>query len=85
MVYVIDKTGKKYLSDKNLGDLEMELDKNKFFSANRQYIVNINYIRSFKPYEKVKLQIDLATTDINHAIIVSQETAPIFRKWVYEA
>lgn len=85
VVYVIDKNGKKYLSDKNLCDLEMELDKNKFFRANRQYIVNINYIRSFKPYEKVKLQIDLATADINHAIIVSQETAPAFRKWVYEA
>jgi len=85
VVYVIDKAGKKYLSDKNLCDLEMELDKNRFFRANRQYIVNINYIRSFKPYEKVKLQIDLATSDINHAIIVSQETAPMFRKWVYEA
>ena len=85
VVYVIDKSGKKYLSDKNLSDLEMELDKNRFFRANRQYIVNINYIRSFKPYEKVKLQIDLATTDVNHAIIVSQETAPAFRKWVYEA
>lgn len=85
VVYVLDKSGKKYLSDKNLGDLEMELDKNRFFRANRQYIVNINYIRSFKPYEKVKLQIDLATNDISHAIIVSQETAPAFRKWVYEA
>jgi DNA-binding LytR/AlgR family response regulator len=85
VVYVLDKNGKKYLSDKNLCDLEMELDKNKFFRANRQYIVNINYIRSFKPYEKVKLQIDLSTSDINHAIIVSQETAPAFRKWVYEA
>lgn len=85
VVYVIDKSGKKYLSDKNLSDLEMELDKNRFFRANRQYIVNINYIRSFKPYEKVKLQIDLAASDIHHAIIVSQETAPAFRKWVYEA
>ena len=85
VVYVIDKTGKKFLVDKNLSDLELELDKNRFFRANRQYIVNINYIRSFKPYEKVKLQIDLATTDINHAIIVSQETAPAFRKWVYDA
>ena len=85
VVYVLDKCGRKYLSDKNLSDLEIELDKNKFFRANRQYIVNINYIRSFKPYEKVKLQIDLAATDINHAIIVSQETAPAFRKWVYEA
>jgi DNA-binding LytR/AlgR family response regulator len=85
VVYVIDKSGKKYLCDKNLADLEIELDKNRFFRANRQYIVNINFIRSFKPYEKVKLQIDLATTDISHAIIVSQETAPAFRKWVYEA
>ena len=85
VVYVLDKCGKKYLSDKNLTDLEIELDKNRFFRANRQYIVNINYIRSFKPYEKVKLQIDLATSDISHAIIVSQETAPAFRKWVYEA
>ena len=85
VVYVIDKCGRKYLCDKNLADLEVELDKNRFFRANRQYIVNINYIRSFKPYEKVKLQIDLAATDINHAIIVSQETAPAFRKWVYEA
>jgi two-component system LytT family response regulator len=85
VVYVIDKCGRKYLSDKNLSDLEIELDKNKFFRANRQYIVNINYIRSFKPYEKVKLQIDLSASDINHAIIVSQETAPAFRKWVYEA
>ena len=85
VVYVIDKNGKKYLSDKNLSDLEMELDNNKFFRANRQYIVNIDYIRSFKPYEKVKLQIDLATSEINHAIIVSQETAPAFRKWVYDA
>ena len=85
IVYVMDKCGRKYLSDKNLSDLEMELDKNKFFRANRQYIVNINYIRSFKPYEKVKLQIDLSTSNIDHAIIVSQETAPAFRKWVYEA
>ena len=50
VVYVIDKSGKKYLSDKNLCDLDIELDKNKFFRANRQYIVNINYIKSFKPY-----------------------------------
>ena len=85
VVYVLDKSGRKYLCDKNLCDLEIELDKNRFFRANRQYIVNINYIRSFKPYEKVKLQIDLATSDITHAIIVSQETAPAFRKWVYEA
>lgn len=85
VVYVIDKAGKKFLVDKNLCDLETELDRNRFFRANRQYIVNIDYIRSFKPYEKVKLQIDLVANEYNHPIIVSQETAPAFRKWVYEA
>ncbi|MEO7961188.1 MAG: LytTR family transcriptional regulator DNA-binding domain-containing protein [Ginsengibacter sp.] len=85
VVYVIDKCSKKYISDKTLTELEDDLDKNVFFRANRQYIININYIRSFKPFEKVKLAIDLNIPDINHSITISQETAPSFRKWMYEA
>ena len=85
IVYVIDKTGRKYLVDKNLADLEIELDNKTFFRVNRQFIVNINYIRSFKAYERVKLQIELTVTDLNYFIIVSQETAPYFRKWISES
>ena len=85
IVYVIDKNGKKYIADKNLGDLEQELEQKTFFRVNRQYILNINFIRSFKTYERVKLQIELTVPDLNHYIIVSQETAPLFRKWISEA
>jgi DNA-binding LytR/AlgR family response regulator len=85
IVYVVDQWGKKYLIDRNLGELEEDLDNNIFFRANRQYIVNINYIKGFKPYEKVKLQIDLVPAELNYSIIISQETAPAFRKWMYEA
>ena len=85
LVYVIDRLGKKYLADKNLGDLEQDLDENMFFRANRQYIVNINFIKGFKTYEKVKLQVDLAIPDLNHCIIVSQENAPQFRQWIFNA
>jgi DNA-binding LytR/AlgR family response regulator len=85
LVYVIDRLGKKYLADKNLGDLEQDLDESTFFRANRQYIVNINFIRGFKTYEKVKLQVDLAIPDLNHCIIVSQENAPQFRQWIFNA
>jgi DNA-binding LytR/AlgR family response regulator len=85
IVYVIDKTGRKYLIDKNLSDLEVELDNKTFFRVNRQYIININYIRSFKAYERVKLQIELTVTDLNYFIVVSQETAPLFRKWISES
>jgi len=85
IVYVVDKWSKKYIVDKNLGELEEELDDAVFFRANRQYIININYIKGFKSYEKVKLQLDLVNPELNYCIIISQETAPAFRKWMQEA
>ncbi|MBK5272970.1 MAG: response regulator transcription factor [Bacteroidia bacterium] len=85
IVYVIDRIGKKYLTDKTLSDLEEDLDETFFFRANRQYIVNLNYIRGFKTYEKVKLVIDLMIPDLNHFIIISQENAPQFRQWIFNA
>src|SRR6266496_3627091 len=85
VVYVVDKWNKKYIADKNLGELEEDLDNTIFFRANRQYIVNINFIKGFKSYEKVKLQVDLNLPELNYCIIISQETAPAFRKWMLEA
>ena len=85
IVYVIDRTGRKYLLDKNLSEVEDELDENSFFRANRQYIINIDFVKGFKTYEKVKLCVDMTLPEINHCIIVSQETAPEFRRWIYQA
>ena len=85
LVYVIDRLSKKYISDKNLNKLQQEIDNLIFFRANRQYIVNINYIKSFKPHERVKLLIDITIPEIDHSIAISQETAPAFRKWMLEA
>ena len=85
IVYAIDRWGKKYLAENNLGELEDELDQSSFFRANRQYIVNINFIRGFKAYEKVKIQVDLTLPELNHCIIVSQEMAPQFKEWMHNA
>ena len=82
LVFVIDKEGKKYIADKNLSDLNDELDPGIFFRVNRQYIINIGFVKSYKAYEKVKLQVDLTMPDLHHQIIVSQEMAPCFRKWI---
>jgi DNA-binding LytR/AlgR family response regulator len=73
------------MSDHNLTELEDALDQASFFRANRQYIININYIRGFKAYEKVKLQVDLTLPDLNHCIIISQEMAPQFKEWMQNA
>ncbi|HEY6505278.1 MAG TPA: LytTR family DNA-binding domain-containing protein, partial [Chitinophagaceae bacterium] len=82
VVYVMDKEGKKYIGDRNLSDLYQQLDSQIFFRANRQYIINIAFIKSYKTYEKVKLQVDLTLQLPTHQIIISQETAPGFRKWM---
>lgn len=84
IVYIIDKNGKKFLVDRNLSDLEETLDSSTFFRANRQYIVNINYVKGYKTYERVKLQLDLHV-NLNHCIVISQETAPLFKRWIYSA
>ena len=85
LTYVLDKEGRKYICEKNLADLVMLLDKERFFRANRQYIVNMEYIRSYRSYGKSKLQVELILADAKHSIIVSQETAPHFRSWISEA
>ena len=87
IVFAIDKIGKKYITNENLAILELELDRNIFFRANRQYIINIGYVKSFRTYERVKLSVDMNPVELNdqHFIIISQETAPAFRKWIYAA
>lgn len=85
VVFAVDQFGKKFQADKNLGDFEAEMDASTFFRANRQYLVNINYIKGFKSYEKVKIILDLDIPATAHQIIISQETAPLFRKWINES
>ena len=82
VVYVLDNFGKKYLIDKTMNELETELDSSSFFRANRQYIINLAFIKNFKPYEKVKLLVELTIPGINHVIIISQKSAPDFRSWI---
>lgn len=85
IVYVLDKKGMKYLCDGSLSDMESVLDPAVFFRANRKYIINIEFIQHYKAHEKVKLQVDLSVSDNKHQIIISQETAPAFRRWMQES
>lgn len=84
-VYVIDNDSKKYSADKTLTELEEELDNSIFFRANRQYIVNLNFIKSFKAYQKVKLLLDVNVAELEEPIIISQQVAPLFKKWMNDA
>lgn len=85
LVFLVDKDNKKYLAEKsNFSELEEEeLDKKYFYCANRQYIINVNFIKNFKPFDKSKLSVELELP-VKEDIIISQENAASFKKWISE-
>ena len=85
LVYIMDRDSKKYSIDKSLTELEEELDPFIFFRANRQYIINLNFIRSFKAHQKVKLLVDMDVPELEEPVVISQQVAPAFKKWMNEA
>lgn len=82
LVYVVSKESKKYTVDKTLTQLEEELDSFVFFRANRQTVVNLNFIKSFKPLQKVKLLLEMEVHGADEPIVISQQVAPDFKKWI---
>lgn len=80
IVFVRDFSGHQYIIDKNLGELENELDKHKFFRINRKFFASISAIEKFKP-DNGKIRVFLKP-EMKEEIHVSKETAPEFRKWI---
>ena len=79
--FLVTRDGKKFLVDKNLKELEEELDPKKFYRANRKFIINIDFVRSYRSYDKIKILVELTVLH-SEEIIVSQESAIDFRKWI---
>ena len=59
VVEKLTKEGKKFLVNKNLKELEEELDPRKFYRANRKYIIHINYIKSYRAFDKIKILVEM--------------------------
>jgi len=82
LVFVRDFTGRQLIVDKNLGELEITLDKNKFFRINRKFIAQLKAIERFKS-DNGKIRIYLRP-EMKEEVHVSKETAPEFRQWIGE-
>jgi DNA-binding LytR/AlgR family response regulator len=84
-ICITDKLANQYTLNKSLSEIQEELDEKMFFRANRQQIINVHYIRCFRVFEKVKLSVELSLIRPNNPVIISQETAPLFKKWLCES
>lgn len=80
IVFVKDFAGNQYIIDKNLGELEAELDLKKFFRINRKFIAHIKAIEKFKP-DNGKIKVFLKP-EMKEEIHISKESAPEFRAWI---
>ncbi len=72
---------KNYIVDLTLEKLEMQLDPELFFRANRQFILNINSITKIENWFNSKLIVK-TRPEAAEKIIVSRERARSFKEWL---
>jgi DNA-binding LytR/AlgR family response regulator len=83
LIFAIDFSGKKFIIDKCLTEIEERVNTKSFFRVNRSVIVNSDAIKEFKVIEYGKIIIQLASPEwMKGDIQVSQYTAPNFREWI---
>ncbi len=79
--YIFTFSGEKHILDfTTMEEIEELLDPQKFYRANRQFIVNIEAIKSVMPHENQKLTLSLKAP-LKMEVDVSREKAPAFKKW----
>lgn len=83
ITFLVTREEKKYMVEQNLKELEEELDPRRFYRANRKFIVNVDCIKSYKPYDKIKLALEMSIP-FNEEIIISQESAGDFKRWIQQ-
>jgi DNA-binding LytR/AlgR family response regulator len=80
-VFLREKSGRTLLVNLSLDELTQILDPTRFFRANRQYILSLEAIARIENMPRSRLALHLAP-QVAEPPIVSQETTPLFKKWV---
>lgn len=80
-VMAFTEDGLAYSLAMTMTDLEQELDPNKFFRINRQYIANIKGIRKISLFFSSKLIVRLKGCNDDNIVISKEKTAQ-FKKWL---
>jgi DNA-binding LytR/AlgR family response regulator len=85
VIYLINREGKKFITDfRSLDEIQELIDPQIFYRANRQHLVHLPFIESYRSDDTGKLNLkmkNIKTTEL----IVSKEKAAEFRKWFEDA
>lgn len=79
--FITDNKGRQFLYDVALSQIIQKLNPSCFFQINRNFIVNIAYIKEMIPYSKARLKVVMNPNTPEDAI-VSVERSGKFKTWI---
>lgn len=79
-VFILTKENRKFIVDNTLEELTQQLDPEKFFRANRSFIINFDHITDVVVYSTSRLRIKFPF-EFEKEIIVSREKVADFKVW----
>lgn len=80
IIYLINKEGRKFITDyRSLDEVEELIDPEVFYRANRQCLVHLPAIESYRVDHTSKLQLKLRA--VKEEVTISKEKAAEFRLW----
>jgi two-component system, LytTR family, response regulator LytT len=81
LTFMMNRTGKKYMVDHTLEELESLLDPRYFFRINRQFLAGFQGIKSIHTHFNSKLKIILEP-HTDKEVFVSRDKAGVFKEWL---
>lgn len=81
LIFLINRDGQKFITDyRSLDEVEELLNPSIFYRANRQHLVHLPFIESYRGDDTGKITLKMRGIKINE-LIVSKDKAADFRKW----
>ena len=81
LIFLINREGNKFITDfRSLDEVEELVDPKLFYRVNRQHLVHLSFIESYRGDDTGKLTLKLRGIKTNE-LIVSKEKAAEFKKW----
>jgi len=80
-VFLVDKSGSRFVIDETLDQLQNSLDPMGFFRVNRAFLVGIDAIEQMQSYSRSRIKVEL-TPPCPKECIVSTEKTPDFKGWL---
>jgi DNA-binding LytR/AlgR family response regulator len=81
IIYLVNREGKKFITDyRSLDEVQELVDPKNFYRANRQTLVHLPFVESYRGDDTGKITVKMRLSKAEE-IIISKEKAAEFKKW----